>query len=34
MTSQHFRHLSVTGDAGLVGMADTTDVCLALIRQL
>jgi len=26
MTSQHFRHLSVTGDAGLVGMADTTDV--------
>jgi hypothetical protein len=28
MTSGHFRHLPVIGDAGLVGI---TDVCLALL---
>jgi CBS domain-containing protein len=31
MTSGHFRHLPVTGDAGLVGIVDITDVCLALL---
>jgi CBS domain-containing protein len=32
MTSGHFRHLPVTGDAGLVGIVDITDVCLALLE--
>ena len=27
----HFRHPPVSGDAGLVGMPDSTDVCRALI---
>jgi CBS domain-containing protein len=31
MTSGHFRHLPVVGDAGLVGIVDITDVCRALI---
>ena len=31
MTSRHFRHLPVAGDAGLVGVVDITDVCRALI---
>jgi len=31
MTTGRFRHLPVVGDAGLVGMVDITDVCLALI---
>jgi CBS domain-containing protein len=31
MTATHFRHLPVTGDAGLLGVADITDVCRALI---
>ena len=31
MTSGHFRHLPVVGDAGLVGIIDITDVCLALL---
>src|ERR1700730_6388331 len=31
MTSGHFRHLPVIGDAGLVGIVDITDVCRALI---
>ena len=30
MTTSHFRHLPVTGDAGLVGVIDITDVCRAL----
>ena len=30
MTATHFRHLPVTGDAGLLGVADITDVCRAL----
>ena len=32
MTARHFRHLPVTGDAGLLGVADITDVCRALIN--
>ncbi len=32
MTSGHFRHLPVTGEAGLVGIVDITDVCLALLE--
>jgi signal-transduction protein with cAMP-binding, CBS, and nucleotidyltransferase domain len=32
MTSGHFRHLPVTGDAGLVGIVDITDVCRALLK--
>jgi len=32
MTSGHFRHLPVVGDAGLVGIVDITDVCLALLE--
>jgi CBS domain-containing protein len=32
MTSSHFRHLPVVGDAGLVGIVDITDVCLALLE--
>jgi CBS domain-containing protein len=31
MTRGHFRHLPVVGDAGLVGIVDITDVCLALL---
>jgi len=31
MTSGHFRHLPVVGDAGLAGIVDITDVCRALI---
>jgi len=31
MTSGHFRHLPVMGDAGLVGIVDITDVCRALL---
>jgi CBS domain-containing protein len=31
MTSGHFRHLPVIGDAGLVGIVDISDVCLALL---
>ena len=32
MTSGHFRHLPVIGDAGLVGIVDITDVCVALLE--
>ena len=31
MTSRRFRHLPVTGDTGLVGIVDITDVCRALL---
>jgi CBS domain-containing protein len=31
MTARHFRHLPVAGNVGLVGVADITDVCRALI---
>jgi CBS domain-containing protein len=31
MTTRHFRHLPVAGDAGLIGVADITDVCRALL---
>jgi CBS domain-containing protein len=31
MTATRFRHLPVTGDAGLLAVADITDVCRALI---
>ena len=31
MTSGHFRHLPVIGNAGLVGIVDITDVCRALL---
>jgi CBS domain-containing protein len=31
MTARHYRHLPVTGDAGLLGVIDITDVCRALI---
>jgi len=31
MTSGHFRHLPVVGDAGLIGMVDIKDVCAALL---
>ena len=31
MMARHFRHLPVAGDAGLLGVADITDVCQALI---
>jgi CBS domain-containing protein len=30
MTTRHFRHLPVAGDAGLLGVIDITDVCQAL----
>jgi CBS domain-containing protein len=30
MTARHYRHLPVTGDAGLLGVIDITDVCQAL----
>ena len=32
MTTRHFRHLPVAGDAGLLGVADIIDVCRALIN--
>jgi CBS domain-containing protein len=32
MTSRRFRHLPVIGDAGLIGIADITDVCRALLE--
>jgi CBS domain-containing protein len=31
MTARHLRHLPVTGDTGLLGVIDITDVCRALI---
>ena len=31
MTSGHFRHLPVVGDAGLASIVDITDVCRALL---
>ncbi len=31
MTTRHYRHLPVAGDAGLLGVADIIDVCRALI---
>jgi CBS domain-containing protein len=31
MTRGNFRHLPVSGDTGLIGMLDITDVCRALI---
>jgi CBS domain-containing protein len=30
MAARHFRHLPVTGDAGLLGVIDITDLCRAL----
>ena len=32
MTARHFRHLPVTGGAGLLGLVDIIDVCQALIN--
>jgi len=32
MTSSHFRHLPVVGDAGLAGIVDITDICRALLE--
>jgi len=32
MTARHYRHLPVTGDTGLLGLIDITDVCQALIH--
>jgi CBS domain-containing protein len=32
MTRGHFRHLPVTGEVGLVGILDITDVCRALLE--
>jgi CBS domain-containing protein len=34
MTSGHFRHLPVVGDAGLVGIVDIADVCRALLEPM
>jgi signal-transduction protein with cAMP-binding, CBS, and nucleotidyltransferase domain len=31
MTTSHYRHLPVTGDTGLLGLIDITDVCQALL---
>ena len=31
MTTRHFRHLPVAGDAGLLGVVDIIDVCQALM---
>jgi CBS domain-containing protein len=31
MTRSHFRHLPVSGDSGLAGIIDITDICRALI---
>jgi CBS domain-containing protein len=33
MTRGHFWHLPVSGDSGLVGIIDITDICRALIDQ-
>jgi CBS domain-containing protein len=33
MTARHYRHLPVTGDAGLIGVVDITDVCRELYRR-
>ena len=33
MSRGHFRRLPVSGDAGLVGMLDITNVCRALINS-
>jgi CBS domain-containing protein len=33
VTSGHFRHLPVVGDAGLAGIVDITDVCRALLES-
>jgi CBS domain-containing protein len=33
MTARHYRHLPVTGDAGLLGVIDITDLCRALVSQ-
>jgi len=33
MTSGHFRHLPVVGEAGLVGIVDITDVCRVLLES-
>jgi hypothetical protein len=32
MTARHYRHLPIAGDVGLIGVADITDVCRALIN--
>ena len=32
MTTRHFRHLPVAGDAGLLGVVNIIDVCRALIN--
>ena len=32
MTTSHFRHLPVAGDAGLLGVVDIIDVCQALLN--
>jgi CBS domain-containing protein len=32
MTARHYRHLPVTGDTGLLGMVDITDVCRAWVN--
>jgi CBS domain-containing protein len=32
MTTRHYRHLPVNGDAGLLAVVDITDVCRALIN--
>ena len=32
MTARHYRHLPVTGDTGLLGTVDITDVCRAWIN--
>jgi CBS domain-containing protein len=32
MTAGHLRHLPVTGDTGILGIVDITDVCRALIN--
>ena len=32
MTARHLRHLPVTGEAGILGIVDITDVCRALIN--
>ena len=32
MTARHFRHLPVAGDGVLLGVADITDVCWALVN--
>ena len=32
MTARHLRHLPVTGDAGILGIVDITDVCQALVN--